>query len=435
MIADASITSAKIVSLDAGKITAGTMSADRISGGTINGVVINAKDALSVSSNIWNNGTSYGLSFGTTLASYSEPATIKYLQGIAGDGTSSLDITVGGGASVSINNALTIYLKSSTSVTGKLTTSDEIKISKVDGYITSYNPTTKNQVSLHTNIDKAWIHFFSNGSVVSGVQLNSDNTITVSGINASYLSTSAGHNTLLYNVGSSWAYNAGQLELQCSDGGNVILGFHRAGYTAVELIHNNSGGLLLWTASATWGDFYCGRLQACSSTYPNIYGDGLVLQFSYSSASTTGVVLQAGTMRPSTDGSLALGQPSWRWGQIFSTNSAISTSDRNEKNTIESLGVEKTTNFIMALNPVSYKFNTGESDRLHYGLISQDVEDALDMLGMTSLDFAGFIKSPVGDKFVYGLRYEEFIAPLIKVVQNLVKKNEELENKITAMCA
>lgn len=50
--------------------------------------------------------------------------------------------------------------------------------------------------------------------------------------------------------------------------------------------------------------------------------------------------------------------------------------------------------FILALNPVSYKLNDGTSGRTHYGLIYQDVETILNALGMTSLDFAGFIKSP-----------------------------------------
>ncbi|MFR8874751.1 MAG: hypothetical protein ACLVHV_15755 [Oscillospiraceae bacterium] len=34
------------------------------------------------------------------------------------------------------------------------------------------------------------------------------------------------------------------------------------------------------------------------------------------------------------------------------------------------------------------------SGRTHWGLISQDIEELLPQLGMTSMDFAGFIKSP-----------------------------------------
>ena len=70
----------------------GTVSAAQISGGTIDGVMINAYDTLKVSSNIWNNGSSYGLQFGAVVAGYSAPATIKYYQGLSGDGSSLLTI-------------------------------------------------------------------------------------------------------------------------------------------------------------------------------------------------------------------------------------------------------------------------------------------------------------------------------------------------------
>jgi len=53
------------------------------------------------------------------------------------------------------------------------------------------------------------------------------------------------------------------------------------------------------------------------------------------------------------------------------------------------------------------------------------------VLGMTSLDFAGFIKSPNEDgSYNYGLRYEEFIAPLIKTVQGLLTRCSALEKII-----
>ena len=120
---------------------------------------------------------------------------------------------------------------------------------------------------------------------------------------------------------------------------------------------------------------------------------------------------------------------------------------RNEKNTIMSLDGTKITNFIMAINPCSYKFNNGDSGRTHYGMISQDIEDEMNALGMTSQDFAGFIKSPktkevmtkdaegneirtdevIENEYVYGLRYEEFISPLIKTVQCIkIEKDAEI---------
>ena len=67
--------------------------------------------------------------------------------------------------------------------------------------------------------------------------------------------------------------------------------------------------------------------------------------------------------------------------------------------------------------------------RFHHGLIAQEVKAVLDEKG---IDFGGFQDHKVknGDD-VLSIGYEELIAPLIKAVQELTQKNQELENKIT----
>ncbi|MBP5596406.1 MAG: tail fiber domain-containing protein [Pseudobutyrivibrio sp.] len=153
-------------------------------------------------------------------------------------------------------------------------------------------------------------------------------------------------------------------------------------------------------------------------------------------------------LMPYRDGWLSLGHGSYRWGQIYSTSGSISTSDRNEKKDISPLD-DKARDFIMALNPVSYKFIDGKTGRTHYGMISQDVEEEMLSLGMTDMDFAGFCKDQKMeehyienedgtktpdfkylDDYRYGLRYEEFIAPLIKTVQLQQQEIEELKHRI-----
>lgn len=62
----------------------------------------------------------------------------------------------------------------------------------------------------------------------------------------------AGHNLMIRNIGSSQDYANGQLELQCTDGGNVVLGFHRAGYTATALVHAASGGIKVVDSAQAW---------------------------------------------------------------------------------------------------------------------------------------------------------------------------------------
>ena len=91
--------------------------------------------------------------------------------------------------------------------------------------------------------------------------------------------------------------------------------------------------------------------------------------------------------------------------------------------------------------------NNGTSDRYHIGFISQDVESAMEEIGMDSKAFAGFIKSPVyeedekgkeieGGNVVdhrYGLRYEEFIALNTHMIQKLMARVSELESKLEAL--
>lgn len=141
---------------------------------------------------------------------------------------------------------------------------------------------------------------------------------------------------------------------------------------------------------------------------------------------------------PSKD-SVRLGTPSYKWNQIYSTSGTINTSDRNLKKDIESLDDKQTKEFVMKLNPVSYKFKDGESGRTHTGLIAQEVEETLYDIGLSEKDFAGLCKDKkvVDDKetdeYLYGLRYEEFISPLIKMVQLQQKEIEDLKVRIETL--
>jgi hypothetical protein len=143
---------------------------------------------------------------------------------------------------------------------------------------------------------------------------------------------------------------------------------------------------------------------------------------------------------------------------ISSTALAVS-SDRRVKKDIAPLD-DNIKNFIMSLNPVGYHYIDGM--RTHFGLIAQEVETAMHDNGLNSLDFAGLVINPVFkdietgefeistitnkkgeiiDEEVpitkkeivdteYALRYEEFIAPLIKIVQEQQKEIDELKLRL-----
>jgi hypothetical protein len=124
------------------------------------------------------------------------------------------------------------------------------------------------------------------------------------------------------------------------------------------------------------------------------------------------------------------------WKTIYSNTGTIQTSDQRFKKDIESsnLGLD----FINNLNPVSYKFIEGSKEivdgeyvsipgsRTHYGLIAQEVKEVLDQAGIE--DFGGWVKLDLSDEDSdQALRYEEFISPLIKAVQELTARVQALE--------
>lgn len=169
------------------------------------------------------------------------------------------------------------------------------------------------------------------------------------------------------------------------------------------------------------------------------------------------------TLRPETGNTRMLGTSSVKWKEIWCNQSSInSSSDRNIKKDIAPLD-DKYDLFYKSLNPVSYKFIDGTSNRTHIGFISQDVEDALISNHMTALDFAGFCKDikmktvVTGDaeydengnivkeavteetedldangdiQYNYALRYSEFIALNTYMIQKQQAHIEAMERKI-----
>ena len=115
----------------------------------------------------------------------------------------------------------------------------------------------------------------------------------------------------------------------------------------------------------------------------------------------------------------------------------------------------------MLLLPVSFTFKDGNSGRTHIGFISQDVEEAMTKVGLTSLDFAGFCKDTMTEEIIndknetervqiydengeavyrYSLRYEEFIALNTAMIQDLIlevdalkEDMEDLKEKVNSL--
>ena len=149
--------------------------------------------------------------------------------------------------------------------------------------------------------------------------------------------------------------------------------------------------------------------------------------------------LSADHISPGNDDTYDLGHAFLKWDDVRATNGTIQTSDRNTKeNILESdLGLD----FINKLSPKSFKFE-GKT-RTHYGLIAQDVETVLGTISKSATDFAGFCKDTITQDADgttldtpfdrYGLRYTEFISPMIKAIQELKVENDSLKARIAAL--
>ena len=76
---------------------------------------------------------------------------------------------------------------------------------------------------------------------------------------------------------------------------------------------------------------------------------------------------------------------------------------------------------------IAQKDGSKKRNRLHQGLIAQEVKSVMDELGV---DFGGYQDHSInGGNDVQSIGYQELIAPMIKAIQELSARVEQLENK------
>lgn len=147
---------------------------------------------------------------------------------------------------------------------------------------------------------------------------------------------------------------------------------------------------------------------------------------------------------PTCNNYILLGSPSWKWAAIYATDGAINTSDRNYKKDFSEIP-ESFERVFNELKPQLFKFKDGK--RQHCGFISQDVFESMKNNGLNEMDFAAFCRDdifPMGENGeedfakepiaeIYGLRYDEFIALTVHMVQKQTEEIELLKKRVEAM--
>lgn len=141
------------------------------------------------------------------------------------------------------------------------------------------------------------------------------------------------------------------------------------------------------------------------------------------------------------NGIVSLGTTKSRFASIWCTQSSLnSDSDINLKQDIRSYN-ENIEKAYMEFRGVSYKFknftDTDNHDRVHYGFISQEIEQTINKYGISNEE-AGFLlkdkldePNEAGQFIQYGLRYGEFIALNTHMTQKAHHRIDDLEKSLT----
>ena len=133
------------------------------------------------------------------------------------------------------------------------------------------------------------------------------------------------------------------------------------------------------------------------------------------------------------------------FNQVWTSDGTVSKSDKKEKTHIKYLSEDnKVKDFIMSLQPVEYKWKDN-GKRTHLGFYAQDVQqESLSTIGDTALYCAahyekddnrepidiGYTSDTPDEELSWGLRYTEFIAPMVSMIQMQQKQIDKLQSQI-----
>ncbi len=245
--------------------------------------------------------------------------------------------------------------------------------------------------------------------------------------------SASGNTSNSYNT--ALGYNAG-LNLSSNSGSNTAIGFDALAHEGQDCYGNVAVGYkaLGNKYNISSGNVYNNTVSYNTAVGYNALGDLISYTnctgLGYSSAVTGSNQIQLGNTSVT----------------VYAQKALVVRSDARDKLDIEDspLGL----NFIMKLRPRKYRMNSREAyfeqgkerdftatndgskagKRPHYGLVAQEVKEVMNDLGV---DFAGYLDSKIdGGEDVLSLGYAEFIAPMIKAIQQQQHMIEQLQKEI-----
>ncbi len=400
-------------------------------------------------------------------------------------------VTVGRGAGANSTNTVVGRDALSLNTTGSLNTaigyrSQQLNLSTQDNTSLGGHALMNNRADFNTAVGAYSLSANSSGtrnsalghSALTGNETADDNTAVgyyalannITGIdntavgskslelNLNNRNTAVGSNTLNQNtVGSDntavgyYALARNQVGVMNSAFGSQTLENLNPPSSAPQGFYNSAfGHKALQSLSTGYGNTAMGYFagQAGTALTTGYYNTGIGYQASFDANNRINTIVLAG------NGNLSLGGNN----RVRVGNSAMTSiggqvvwtalSDERIKTNVEENvpGLA----FITKLRPVTYSFDIDKQDELMWGVknesdwegkydiesirfsgfIAQEVEKAAKSIGYS---FSG-IDKPDGDG-LYGIRYAEFVVPLVKAVQELTAENAELRSEIERLKA
>lgn len=232
---------------------------------------------------------------------------------------------------------------------------------------------------------------------------------------------------------ANWATNAGG----ANSASNLSNKYLKTNGTEWFGLYNSSGNRKGWIGHN--GESYLSIVCEGGSIAFNF--DGVGTAMNYNSSYKTFRPLAGNT------GQISLGSGGSRWNTLYSVASPNVSSDYNLKKNIDVLN-DKYYKLAQLIDIVKYQLKqTDQEDgigRTHIGVISQQVEKAINDVGLTPKDFAGFCKDQkyhievdkkgkesdpiqIDGEYIYSMRYEELAMLKIWYLEQRLNK---LENKL-----
>lgn len=189
-----------------------------------------------------------------------------------------------------------------------------------------------------------------------------------------------------------------------------------------------SGAMVSATQSDTTNSsftLWSGHLNLTNGSWDITYGPS---GFSVGSFECNAVYTDGSVAFVGTDNYIRFASEQANLAGTWTSDAAVAvTSDADKKHEIKDI-TEAYSVIFDNLKPRLYKYNDGKSNRIHVGFVAQEVEEAILAAGLTTQDFAAFVRAEVPNvetgetETVCMLRYEEFIALNTLEIQKLKAK-------------